>query len=327
MGAATTHWRPRPPSLVNAARAAPGLTSVYTPFSISVPQLFVEVDRTRAEMLNVAVARVTEAIETYFGSAYVNDFNVLGRTYRVTAQADLPFRTQPEDLMRLRAQNEQGQMVPLGSLLKVSDITAADRVAALQPVSYRRDQRRGDPRRELGRRRSPPWSVSPVRSFPKASASQWTDLAYQQTTEGNAGLLVFPLSVLFVYLVLAAQYGSWSLPLAIILIVPMCLLSAHIRRTPLRAGHQHPHADRLRGAGGAGQQERHPHRGVRAAARSAGARPGRRGGRGLPAAAAADPDDLVRLHPGCAAPDAGGGRRGGDAPGGRAQRCSSACSA
>ena len=211
--------------LVNAARAAPGLTSVFTPFSISVPQLFVEVDRTRAEMLNVPVARVTEAIETYFGSAYVNDFNVLGRAYRVTAQADLPFRTQPEDLMRLRAQNEQGQMVPLGSLLKVSDITAADRVARYNLY----------PTAEISGEAIPGVSSATAIAtmerlagdiLPDGFGFAWTDLAYQQTTEGNAGLLVFPLSVLFVYLVLAAQYGSWSLPLAIILIVPMCLLSA-----------------------------------------------------------------------------------------------------
>jgi hydrophobe/amphiphile efflux-1 (HAE1) family protein len=211
--------------LVDAARSAPGLTSVFTPFSTNVPQLFVEVDRTRAEMLNVPVARVTEAIETYFGSTYVNDFNVLGRAYRVTAQADLPFRAQPEDLMRLRAQNEQGQMVPLGSLLKVSDITAPDRVPRYNLY----------PTAEISGEALPGVSSGTALAtmarlagevLPDGFGFEWTELAYQQTTDGDAGLLVFPLSVLFVYLVLAAQYGSWSLPLAIILIVPMCLLSA-----------------------------------------------------------------------------------------------------
>jgi multidrug efflux pump subunit AcrB len=213
--------------LVDAARGVSGATSVFTPFAVNVPQLFVEVDRTRAEMLNVPVARITDAVETYFGSTYVNDFNVLGRAYRVTAQADLPFRTQPEDLMRLRAQNEQGQMVPLGSLLRVRDITAPDRVARYNLY----------PAAEISGEAAPGVSSGTALAtmarladqlLPDGFGFEWTELSYQQTTAGNTGLLVFRLSVLFVYLVLAAQYGSWSLPLAVILIVPMCLLSATI---------------------------------------------------------------------------------------------------
>lgn len=129
-------------------------------------------------------------------------------------------------------------------------------------------------------------------TLPQGLSLEWTDLAYQQSTAGNASLYVFPLCVLFVFLVLAAQYESWALPFAIILIVPMCLGSA-IAGVPGWARQQPAGADRLRCAGGTGGQERHPHRRVRQAARGAGRRPGHSRGRGLPPAPAPDPDDVT----------------------------------
>lgn len=213
--------------LVNAARRAPGLTAVFSPFTANTPQVFVEVDRQRAQMLNVPVQNITDAIETYFGSAYVNDFNILGRTYRVTAQADLPFRKETSDLARLQTRNTDGNMVLLGSVLNFRDTAGPDRVARynLYPAS----ELQGDTLPGV----SSATALSTMKkladdTLPTGFTFEWTDLSYQQATGGNSGLYVFPICVLFVFLVLAAQYGSWSLPFAVILIVPMCLLAATI---------------------------------------------------------------------------------------------------
>ena len=213
--------------LVAAARKAPGLTAVFSPFTASTPQLFVEIDRVKAQKLGVPLQNVTEAIETYFGSTYVNDFNLFGRTYHVTAQADLPFRKETADLARLRTRNAAGDMVLLGSVVNFRDVSGPDRVARynLYPAS------------ELQGDTTPGTSSATAISIMKQLAEQtlpsgfsfeWTDLSYQQVTGGNTGLFIFPICVLFVFLVLAAQYGSWSLPFAVILIVPMCLLAATI---------------------------------------------------------------------------------------------------
>jgi len=211
--------------LMQRANGAPGLTSVFSPFSADTPQLFVDVDRTRAQMLGVPVQNVSEAIETYFGSAYVNDFNILGRTYHVTAQADLPFRAAPQDLLRLRTRNERGGMVPLGSLVSLRDVAGADRVPRYN--LYPAAELSGDTQPGVSSAAAIKTMEGLAREvLPDGISFEWTDLTYQQVTGGNAGLYVFPLCVLFVYLVLAAQYGSWSQPFAVILIVPMCLLAA-----------------------------------------------------------------------------------------------------
>jgi hydrophobe/amphiphile efflux-1 (HAE1) family protein len=213
--------------LVGAARKAPGLTSVFSPFTANTPQMFVDIDRVKAQKLGVPIQNVTEAIETYFGSAYVNDFNILGRTYHVTAQADLPFRKETTDLGRLRTRNAAGDMVQLGSVVSFSDVSGPDRVARYN--LYPSSELQGDT--------LPGTSSSTAidtmkrlaeQTLPSGFSYDWTDLSYQQVTGANQGLYVFPICVLFVFLVLAAQYGSWSLPFAVILIVPMCLLAATI---------------------------------------------------------------------------------------------------
>jgi hydrophobe/amphiphile efflux-1 (HAE1) family protein len=213
--------------LVAAANKTPGLTGVYTTFSATTPQIQVDLDRDRAEMLGVSVAHINETIETYFGSTYVNDFNILGRTYRVTAQADLPYRTNSEDLARLKTRNKDGNMVPIGSVTRLSDTLGADRVPRYN--LYPATEISGDtlPGKSSG------FAVTTMEQLarkilPPGIRFEWTDLTYQQTTAGNTGLLIFPLCVVFVYLVLAAQYGSWSLPISILLIVPMCLLAATV---------------------------------------------------------------------------------------------------
>ncbi|MGL5167037.1 MAG: efflux RND transporter permease subunit [Afipia sp.] len=213
--------------LVNAARRAPGLTAVFSPFSANTPQVFVDIDRQKAQMLSVPVQNVTDAIETYFGSSYVNDFNILGRTYHVTAQADLPFRKETTDLARLRTRNTAGDMVLLGSVISFRDVSGPDRVARynLYPAS----EVQGDTLPGT----SSATAINTMRqlaeqTLPSGFSFEWTDLSYQQVTGGSSGLYVFPICVLFVFLVLAAQYGSWTLPFAVILIVPMCLLAATV---------------------------------------------------------------------------------------------------
>src|SRR5438045_473502 len=176
-------------------------------------------------MLGVPIENVTEAIETYFGSAYVNDFNILGRTYHVTAQADLPFRKETSDLARLRTRNKAGDMVLLGSVVNFKDISGPDRVARYN--LYPAAELQGEPLPGI----SSATALDTMQklasdTLPSGFSFEWTDLSYQQTTSANAGLYIFPICVLFVFLVLAAQYGSWTLPFAVILIVPMCLLAA-----------------------------------------------------------------------------------------------------
>ena len=213
--------------LVNAARKDPHLTQVFSPFSANTPQLFVEIDRVKAQKLGVPITNINETIQTYFGSTYVNDFNLFGRTYHVTAQADLPFRKEASDLARLRTRNANGDMVLLGSVVDFRDVSGPDRVARYNLY----------PAAELQGEAMPGTSSATAISIMKKLADdtlpsgfsyEWTDLSYQQVTGGNQGLYVFPICVLFVFLVLAAQYGSWSLPFAVILIVPMCLLAATI---------------------------------------------------------------------------------------------------
>lgn len=211
--------------LIAAANATEGMTGVYSPFSARTPQVFVELDRERAEMLGVPSSQINQAIETYFGSSYINDFNLVGRTYRVTAQADLPYRVTPEDLARVKVRNDAGQMVPIASVTRLHEALGVERFPRynLFPTA----EINGDTLPGLGSE----FGIKTMErlakeTLPAGITYQWTDLSYQQTTAGNMGLLVFPLCVIFVYLVLAAQYGSWSLPLSILLIVPMCLLAA-----------------------------------------------------------------------------------------------------
>jgi hydrophobe/amphiphile efflux-1 (HAE1) family protein len=210
--------------LVAAAQKDRRLVSVFSTFGANTPQLFVEIDRVKAKKLGVPIENVNAAVETYFGSTYVNDFNILGRTYRVTAQADLPFRRDMADLARLRTKNEAGETVLIGSVIDFRDTAGPDRVPRynLYPAS------------EIQGETAPGTSSTTALTImqnladqvlPSGISFEWTDLSLQESTTGNTGLLIFPICVLFVYLVLAAQYGSWSLPLAVILIVPMCILA------------------------------------------------------------------------------------------------------
>ena len=211
--------------LIARLNQTPGLVAVFTPYSAAVPQVYLEVDRTKAQMLGVPVTNVFSTLEAYLGSAYVNDFNLFGRVYRVTAQADSAFRLDREQIPRLRTRNAAGQMVPIGSFVDFRDTVGTDRAPRYNLY----------PAIEVNGDSLPGFSTGQViaavekaarETLPQGIGFEWTDLSYQQTSAGNTAIYIFPLCVLFVFLVLAAQYESWTLPIAIILIVPMCLLSA-----------------------------------------------------------------------------------------------------
>jgi multidrug efflux pump len=212
-------------ALVAAGNQQPGLVGLYTPFSANTPQLYADVDRTRAKMLNVPLNNLFDTLQVYLGSSYVNDFNLFGRTYRVTAQAEGSFRTDPEEIARLKTRSASGAMVPLGSLVEIRRTTGPDRV--LRYNMYPAAEINGDTAPGFGSGQAiATMERLAAEVLPTGVGFEWTDLAYQQILAGNVALFIFPLCVLFVFLVLAAQYESWVLPLAIILIVPMCLLSA-----------------------------------------------------------------------------------------------------
>ncbi len=211
--------------LAGAATQSGKVARAFTTFSTGSPEYFIDIDRTRAEMLDVPVENVFETLQVYLGSAYVNDFTLFGRNYRVTAQADAPFRLTPEDIARLETRNRSGGMVPLGSVTTVRASSGPDRV--VRHNSY--------PAAELQVGTPPGASSGDVlatmenlarQALPQGFGYDWTELAFQQRQSTGIGLFIFPLSVLFVFLVLTAQYESWSLPFAIVLIVPLCLLFA-----------------------------------------------------------------------------------------------------
>ena len=211
--------------LIASANRTPGLTGVFTIFNTRTPKVYADIDRVKSEILGVPASRIFDTLQVYLGSSYVNDFNYLGRTYRVTAQAEAPFREDITKIADLRTRNDRGQMVPIGSVATFRDITGPYRVPRYNLY----------PAAELQGNTLPGYSTGyalaameklAAEHLPDGFGFEWTELAYQEKLVGNTGILVFAASVVFVFLVLAAQYESWSLPLAVILIVPMCLLAA-----------------------------------------------------------------------------------------------------
>jgi len=207
------------------AYQTPQLAGVFSSYKTSVPQLYVDLDRTRAMQLGINVKDVFDTMQIYLGSLYINDFNKFGRTYQVIAQADKQFRSHPEDILKLRTRNAAGEMVPLGSVVRIKEITGPDN--SIRYNGFLAADLNGGP--------APGYSSGQAQqaitkilddTLPKGMSYEWTDLVYQQILAGNTTLLVFPLCVLLVFLVLSAQYESFILPLSIILIVPLCLFSA-----------------------------------------------------------------------------------------------------
>lgn len=205
----------------------PSLFRVFSSYQINVPQLYVDLDRTRAMQLGVDVQDVFSTMQVYLGSAYVNDFNKFGRTYQVIAQADGAHRATPDDIMNLQVRNQDGKMVPLGAMIKVSETFGPESAARYN--GFRAADLNGGPAPGISTGQAQATITRILNeTLPPDMQFEWTELTYQQILAGNTALLVFPLCVLLVFLVLAAQYESLFLPLAIILIVPLCLLSALI---------------------------------------------------------------------------------------------------
>ncbi|HVM83146.1 MAG TPA: multidrug efflux RND transporter permease subunit [Candidatus Binatia bacterium] len=211
--------------LAVAANRTPGLTGVFSLYNTKTPKIYANIDRARAEMLGVTPDQVFQTLEVYVGSVFVNEFNYLGRTYRVTAQADGGFREQLHDIENLKTRNNLGEMVPLGSVASFEDITGPYRVPRYNLYPAAELQGNTTPGYSTGYGLAKMEELAEQR-LPDGFGFEWTELAYQQKLAGNTGLLVFGASVVFVFLVLAAQYESWALPLSVVLIVPMCLLAA-----------------------------------------------------------------------------------------------------
>lgn len=211
-------------AMMGRANQTPGLKQVYSLFETSTPQLFLDIDRTKAQLLGVNMADVFSTLQTYIGSSYVNDFNLFGRTYRVQAQADAPYRLTPEDVLQLRVKNASGQTVPLGSFTTVRDISGPYRVPRYN--LYPSAELDGDVAGISQGQAIQLMQQIATETLPDGFAFEWTALAYQQVRAGNTAIFAFALGVVFVFLVLAAQYESLTLPLAVILIVPMCLIAA-----------------------------------------------------------------------------------------------------
>jgi hydrophobe/amphiphile efflux-1 (HAE1) family protein len=213
--------------VAGSAGQVPGIPQAFTLFNTRTPQIYADIDRTKSELLGVPISRIFETLSVYMGSAFVNDFNLLGRTFRVTAQADNPYRLDLRDVANLKTRNATGEMVPIGSIATFENTTGAYRVprynlypAAEVQVALARGYSSGQGIAEIEK-------IARER-LPDGFGFEWTEIALQEKLAGNTAILAFGLAVVFVFLVLAALYESWLLPLSVILIVPMCILAAMI---------------------------------------------------------------------------------------------------
>ena len=212
-------------AMMGKAAETPGVAQVFSLFETSTPQIYLDIDRTKAQLLGINIPDVFAALQTYLGSSYVNDFNLLGRTFRVAAQAEGPYRMDADDALSIRVRNSSGQTVPLGAFTTVSDRSGPFRVPRYNLY----------PAAELDGAPAPGFSQGQAleimakmaaETLPEGFSYEWTTLAFQQLRAGNTAVFAFVLAVAFVFLVLAAQFESVTLPFAVILIVPMCLVAA-----------------------------------------------------------------------------------------------------
>ncbi|BCT93420.1 multidrug efflux RND transporter permease subunit [Lysobacter helvus] len=208
------------------AAQTPGMGFPISSYQANVPQLDAEVDRVKAKAQGVPLTELFDTLQTYLGSAYVNDFNMFGRTWQVIAQADGPFRDHVEDIANLRTRNVNGEMVPIGSMVTIKQTYGPDPVLRFNGYPAADLLGEADPRVMSSGEAMAKVSEIATQVLPNGMGFDWSDLSYQEATQGNAAFIVFPLAILLAFLVLAALYESWTLPLAVILIVPMCMLSA-----------------------------------------------------------------------------------------------------
>jgi multidrug efflux pump len=212
-------------AVIAKARQNPALAGIYSSYQIGVPKIHADINREKARAQGVSLTDLFETMQVYLGSLYVNDFNRFGRTYQVNVQADQRFRLQPDDVLKLKTRNGDGQMIPLGAFVTVDSTTGPEST----------NHYNGDLTAEINGGPAPGYSTGQAQAaieqiaaqeLPNGMSFEWTELTYQQILAGDTAIYVFPICVLLAFLVLVAQYESWSLPLVVILIVPMCLFSA-----------------------------------------------------------------------------------------------------
>jgi len=213
-------------TLSGSIMQTPGMHFPISSYQANVPQLDVKVDRDKAKAQGVSLTALFSTLQTYLGSSYVNDFNRFGRTWRVMAQADGDFRDSVEDIANLRTRNDRGEMVPIGSMVNITTTYGPDPVIRYNGYPAADLIGDADPRVLSSAQAMSQLEAMSGQLLPNGMNIEWTDLSYQQSTQGNTALIVFPMAVLLAFLVLAALYESWTLPLAVILIVPMTMLSA-----------------------------------------------------------------------------------------------------
>ncbi len=212
-------------AVIAKAYQTPELAGIFSSYQINVPQLYADLDRAKAEQLGVSVGDVFETLQIYLGSLYVNDFNAFGRTYSVRVQADAKFRAKADDIGNLKVRSQSGQMIPLSALLKVDETAGPERTTRYNGFLAADINGAPAPGFSSGQAQAAMEKIL-TETLPSGVDYEWTDLTYQQILAGNSSIIVFPLALLLVYLVLAAQYESLTLPLAIIMIVPMGVLAA-----------------------------------------------------------------------------------------------------
>jgi hydrophobe/amphiphile efflux-1 (HAE1) family protein len=212
-------------AMMGAAAKTPGVVRVFSLFETKTPQIYLDIDRTKAQLLGIRIPDVFAALQIYLGSAYVNDFNLLGRTYRVIAQSASDYRKETRDILNIRVRNTSGGTVPLGAFTTVQNISGPYRVPRYNLY----------PAAELDGAAAPGYSQGEAikimeklaqQVLPEGFSYEWTTLAFQQIRAGNTAIFAFVLAVVFVFLVLAAQFESLTLPLAVIMIVPMCVIAS-----------------------------------------------------------------------------------------------------
>jgi HAE1 family hydrophobic/amphiphilic exporter-1 len=209
--------------MIQDANAQSKLQGVYTTFRANVPQLFADVDRNQAKTLNVPLSNVFNTLQAFLGSVYVNDFNKFGRTYQVKVQADGAFRSDVEDIRRLEVRDTAGRMIPLGTLVSVKETVGPQLIRRYNMYPSAAINGRAAPGHSSGEALAVMESLA-AGKLPASMGFEWTGMSYQERTTADQGVFIFALAVVFVYLVLCAQYESWSSPLAIILSVPLALL-------------------------------------------------------------------------------------------------------
>ncbi|MFS2157226.1 efflux RND transporter permease subunit [Pseudomonas sp. Pseusp122] len=212
-------------NVIGKSRSVPELAALFTSYTVNVPQVDAAIDREKAKTLGVPISDIFDTLQVYLGSLYANDFNRFGRTYQVNIQAEQQFRQEADQIGQLKVRNNRGEMIPLATLLKVTDTSGPDRVMHYNGFITAEINGAAGPGYSSGQAQAAMEKLL-KQELPNGMTYEWTDLTYQQILSGNTALLVFPLCVLLAFLVLAALYESWSLPLAVILIVPMTLLSA-----------------------------------------------------------------------------------------------------